>query len=290
MKSRVIFFVGTALTVFLIYSCETKTSVDWSGFGATTHFPSPYENDHAGYMEANGYPFADCQECHGEDLEGGTSGVSCLACHHPFAEPYENTHPAYLQSALDPLLNCQICHGADYSGGAVGVSCLGCHTNPGGPEACNTCHGNFAGDPNLPLDQAPLENGAHQAHLTGGEHSRTVECEACHIIPLSWDAEGHIDPPPAEIHFSGLAVADSANPVWSETEETCSGTYCHGDAAPNWEDDQAECGSCHSIPPPDPHYPADLNQCVWCHSLVINADGVITQPDLHVNGVVDLNP
>ncbi len=289
MKPKIIVSAGILLAFWLIFGCETKTNQDWSGFGSTTHFPAPYENDHAGYMEANDYPFASCQECHGEDLEGGTSGVSCLECHHPFGDA-EDDHPDYLRENLYPLADCQVCHGENFDGNPVGESCLECHTEPGGPEACNTCHGNFDGDPDLPLDQAPLENGAHQAHLTGGEHSRIVECSACHVVPETWDAAGHIDPPPAEIQFSGLAVADSAEPAWNETEETCSGTYCHGDAEPNWEDDEAECGSCHAVPPPEPHFQAELDQCVWCHSLVMDASGEIIQPDLHVNGEIDLNP
>ena len=68
--------------------------------------------------------------------------------------------------------NCKSCHGVDYLGGTTGVSCTsaGCHSNPDGPEACNTCHGNE-------INAAPPEDlygntgttivgvGAHQSHL-----------------------------------------------------------------------------------------------------------------------------
>ena len=44
------------------------------------------------------------------------------------------------------MKQCQQCHGSNYNGGTAQSSCYnsGCHNTPGGPEACNTCHGDFA--------------------------------------------------------------------------------------------------------------------------------------------------
>ena len=76
-----------------------------------------------------------CAECHGADLSGGISKVSCFAnpagCHHG---PIPNwaggaVHGAVAKKAPgnSGLASCQICHGAGFSGGGSGVSCFTCH-------------------------------------------------------------------------------------------------------------------------------------------------------------------
>lgn len=241
MKTKIALLTVFLLLVIIHYGCETEVDEDWSGFGSTTHFPPSYQEDHLAYIMDNPDLVPSCQDCHGSDYDGGTSGVSCLDCH-----------------------------------GSLGVT-----------SVCNRCHGDAQGDPNDPVSQAPIEDGAHEAHLTGGQFSRTVDCSNCHLVPTSWASPGHIEAPPTEIVFSGLAVKFGANPVWSEADETCSNTYCHGASQPEWTDDQAECGSCHGLPPPAPHYLSTLEQCVWCHGSVIDQDGNIINPELHVNGAVN---
>ncbi len=222
--------------------------------------------------------------------------------HHPFAEPYQDNHPVYLRTNLFPLEDCQACHGTDFSGGLSEESCLDCHTYPGGPEACNTCHGNFSADPEIHSNQAPPPDvvgntstglvtvGAHTSHLEGVQYTDGIRCIDCHLVILSWNTSGHIDPSPAEVPFDGIAVQGGATPVWNRTSETCSGTYCHGDAVPQWtivNGTQAACGSCHGIPPPEPHFTwPTLEECSVCHGQVIDDTGTIIAHDLHLNGEV----
>ncbi|KAB0667241.1 CxxxxCH/CxxCH domain-containing protein [Oryzomonas japonica] len=87
-----------------------------------------------------------CYECHGKDLKGGISGVSCftasrsgMSCHangpsgHPAGWAAPDVHGAAAKAALsgmNGLARCQVCHGADFSGGIAKKSCLntaGCH-------------------------------------------------------------------------------------------------------------------------------------------------------------------
>jgi predicted CxxxxCH...CXXCH cytochrome family protein len=87
-----------------------------------------------------------CYECHGKDLAGGISKVSCfsasrsgISCHangpgqHPSGWNDAAVHGSRAKSAatgVDGLAHCQVCHGSDYSGGNVKKSCLntaGCH-------------------------------------------------------------------------------------------------------------------------------------------------------------------
>ena len=89
------------------------------------------------------------------------------------------------------LIVCQNCHAADYSGGITGSSCLTCHTQPSGPEACNTCHGDFT-DPAIIAPPQDTNNntstdstgvGAHVSHLYQNDLGTKIPCSTCHIIP-----------------------------------------------------------------------------------------------------------
>lgn len=196
---------------------------------------------------------------------------------------------------------CLKCHGSDYRGGIAEVSCLTCHPNT--PEDCTTCHGgDIDGLPAPPPDvDGNIEPtargvGAHRSHLEEGDLRVAIKCTTCHVVPAAVYAPGHVDSDlPAEVQFSGLAVADSAQPVWDGVR--CSNVYCHGgfelgnlDNAPIWtvvDGTQAACGTCHSLPPPSPH-PA-VDQCQICHSAVVDVDKNIIDKTLHINGQTDFS-
>jgi predicted CxxxxCH...CXXCH cytochrome family protein len=240
------------------------------------------------------------------------SGFGAAASYHPFSDSLSVTHRAYLQSHMDhpdPLSECRVCHGQDYSGGTSEQSCLneGCHTFTGGPDACNTCHGNFFEDPTQPANQAPPRDvagntstesigvGAHQTHLLGGPYTDGIPCNSCHVIPTSSRSQGHIKAGPAEVIFSELAVQSGADPVWNRSDRNCSDTYCHRPGVPVWtvvDGTQAACGDCHSIPPLTPaHQPPNpiptLDECYECHSRVIDESGMIIDRQLHVDGDIE---
>lgn len=242
MKIKTILILSLLAVSWLIWSCETTVDESWSGFGTDVHFPAPYEGDHVGFLDANPSALVDCQACHGNDYDGGTSGVSCLACHE-----------------------------------ANGLNFY-----------CNQCHGNSEGDPEDPLNWIPQgEDDPHQTHLTGGGICKPVLCSACHDVPQSWTDPGHFDGPPAEISFSGLAQWHDTHPVWNAEEESCSNTYCHVDGTPDWEDEELECNSCHNIPPGGLHPDVTINECYECHGLVIDENGDIINPLLHLDGTIN---
>jgi predicted CxxxxCH...CXXCH cytochrome family protein len=223
------------------------------------------------------------------------------------------------------MKSCQQCHAADFSGGTAKVACTKCHTQPDGPLACNTCHGDF----NDPTRIAPPRDtndststvfitiGAHTSHLYENDFA-IVACQNCHKVPSSVYAPGHIGLPPAPVIFDSIAVYNIASPNWNRGNASCSNVYCHGDwefkksdAAPErqfaytsdkmtgnnktvfWTklDDttQAECGSCHDLPPKG-HIPvSSINQCAACHPTVINEQGEIIDKSKHVNGRKDFS-
>lgn len=183
------------------------------------------------------------------------------------------------------LTFCQKCHAANYTGGTVGVSCLTCHTQPNGPEACNTCHGNFA-NPNFIAPPTDLEGnsgngskgvGAHYKHVYGNTLSINIGCFDCHQQTISEDefVHAHISPTPAKMQFSEIAFSDSLGiaPSYDFANLDCSNTYCHGgfkfaksasanqwayvdtldymvgnNISPVWNSttgEEAKCGTCH---------------------------------------------
>ncbi len=161
-------------------------------------------------------------------------------------------HGKWLADNDQPLSNCRECHGHDYAGTDVAPSCneAGCHV--GGVERCGTCHGD--GDDPMP------ESGAHLAHA---EH-----CQSCHLIPSAFTSPGHASGN-VDLHFSGLAVAAGATPVWSPGTDRCADSYCHGDTSPKWNEPPGdECLTCHTLPP-NSHFRfarvAPPDDCSGCH-------------------------
>jgi len=232
-----------------------------------------------------------------------------------------NFHGKLVSGSKWDMKQCQQCHGSNYNGGTADASCYDCHTSPGGPQACNTCHGVFAD----PLKIAPPRGlngsiettysgvGAHNKHLYQNELGSDIRCSSCHIYPQSYEAESHIDDDgKAELNFGQLSVNGGANPTYNFADSKCSNTYCHGNFifrksksnyqfvytdtvmvgkkfAPVWnklDGTQGECGSCHGLPPTG-HIPAALNTCVNCHQGVVDAQGNIVDKTKHINGVAN---
>lgn len=220
------------------------------------------------------------------------------------------------------MKQCQQCHSANYSGGTAGSSCYDCHTQPGGPEACNTCHGEFADPlksaPPRALDGSILTSspgvGAHTTHLYENSIGKEIVCATCHKVPSSFSSETHLgNDDKAEIIFGELALHNGSNPNYSFTNNTCSDTYCHGNFtfykdssnyafvytaatmvgnnfSAKWnqvDGSQAECGSCHGLPPTG-HIAATLTTCVNCHQGVVDNQGNIIDKTKHINGVKNI--
>jgi hypothetical protein len=201
---------------------------------------------------------------------------------------------------------CDTCHGnppeshARFIAVVVPSSCTTCH-----PEAqqathingivetnsmqCTTCHGQGSlGAPPAALDGStePTHRGvgAHRRHLDetlADRMGKTVACSACHVVPSSYDASGHIDTTtPADVSLV-LGQYDAKT-------GQCS-TSCHFDVSPGptWTDTTGAaraCDACHGFPPAlthkgTPHTPSST--CFSCHSF---------SPQTHVDGVVDVTP
>lgn len=332
-------FLGFMLIslAFLFNSClDEKSTVtvpthpeDWN---------DPQSNNFHGLTAlTENISFDGCQSCHGDINDpankGGESGVSCYSagCHAFFPHPdgfNDGNSPAFHGKFIEEtlrwdILSCRNCHGTDYAGeGYQEKNCLKCHTAPGGPEACNLCHGSRdnAAPPNDLMgndDPASVTVGAHQIHLTGTTWTTRIagKCENCHTKPDQYSAEGHIDDTPhAELNFHGLATGNAlVTPSWTRESATCNNVYCHGgfefrkaDSRYPWAytDDvmsgnkpilswtdqsvnQTFCGSCHGLPPTG-HIGAALDKCGTCHSSVVDENLNIINKYLHINGEIEV--
>jgi predicted CxxxxCH...CXXCH cytochrome family protein len=224
--------------------------------------------------------------------------LGCTGCH---GAPPPAPHPQ--------IAECSRCHAATVANDDVTIIDRDRHVNGvvdvDFDRGCTSCHGGT--NPAPPRDltggvgTALPGVGAHQAHVAGTLRSRPVPCIECHRVPVEVLDPGHVDSsPPAELVFSGAAVAFGATPVYEEG--ACRRTACHGgvfpdnhasggsNVAPSWtivDGTQAACGSCHALPPPAPHPRADLNPvCSACHENIAPDNTTFTRPELHVDGNV----
>lgn len=213
-----------------------------------------------------------CSECHGADLKGGVSAVSCFSasrsginCHpagpsgHPegFAGP--GLHGVNAKSAAVGSLGmafCKNCHGADYRGaGSSKKDCIGCHklTNP---------------TTNAPHSPAPWRGGA-RTHVTVDPGNAAV-CAECHLN----GANSAVKPSPA-------APVGTAPDCFNNT--LCHGVTGHANESQPWSAaanhgargkiNLGACQSCHATPSSgvNPRFnvaKANLaNGCESCHKL-----------------------
>lgn len=227
-----------------------------------------------------------CQNvyCHGAVL-GPAGGVA--------------TAPTWVETPAPAA--CDSCHGAPPPGHASS-DCATCHPSGArhvdgvidlgaGLPGCSACHGS-AGSAAPPRDLSgatlttALGVGAHQAHLQGTHLlAPPIACAACHVVPATVTAPGHIDSPqPAEV-VAALG--------WDRTTATCATAACHGTAQPVWTSmGEVFCGSCHGIPPATPAHAPDLplTACAGCHPATVDGFGNILITggvSAHMDGDVD---
>jgi len=200
---------------------------------------------------------ASCKECHGADLAGGETGVSCNTCHSAGTTAWQS--------------DCTFCHGEPNRA-----------TNKAAPPV------GTQGE----LATSATAVGAHQAHLVAGKVAGPVACTECHAVPTGL---AHVNGT-AQLTWGGVATAGGATPSFT-AQGTCASTWCHGgklgggaNTTPLWtkvDGSQGSCGTCHGLPPPSPH--PQLATCQACHPETITSGFAIDiAGGKHVNGVVDV--
>jgi predicted CxxxxCH...CXXCH cytochrome family protein len=211
--------------------------------------------------------------------------VPCDTCH---AAPPES-HQRWSRVAAPAPQACASCHPVPPMASHLDAEV---QVTPNIP--CDTCHGHGprgAPAPALDGSTAPTSRGvgAHERHLDetlADRMGRVVACEACHPVPASVTAKGHLDTSaPADVVLPKGGAYDAV------TQSCVVG--CHWDRSPGpvWTDDSGAaraCDACHGFPPVllrngTPHTvvaPA-LSECLACHPFT---------PATHVDGTVNLAP
>jgi predicted CxxxxCH...CXXCH cytochrome family protein len=217
--------------------------------------PGNTDQFHGRVLRQAVYDLSGCQACHGQDLAGGSVGVSCQTC-----------HPS-------GVMACNTCHGSAANAAppgdlnylsATSLVTVGAHQShvADGPQhaafACDRCH------------KTPSQPGDEGHYQMAGKL---------------------ITGPAPVIVASGFGGAFS----WDRNTASCTNSYCHApfqdaNASPInpivWTavgQNQAPCGSCHGNPPPG-HGPD--TRCQTCHRPSFIGD----QPrsPLHSNGEINL--
>ena len=67
----------------VIVSCNTDSTTETSSTTSSSSVPSDHTVNEHGVLHKSGLndPTTNCVSCHGSDLKGGSSGVSCYSCH-----------------------------------------------------------------------------------------------------------------------------------------------------------------------------------------------------------------
>jgi predicted CxxxxCH...CXXCH cytochrome family protein len=198
-----------------------------------------------------------CAECHGADLSGGTSKVSCFenpaGCHHGpvanWATPAVHGATAKQAPGSPRFASCQLCHGADFRTprGDGNRTCYSCHSlapHPDRPWRSSTGSTHTTTDPS----NAPVCAGCHRNNAPGtpGCFNSTL-CHngggggTTHAVPYNDPA--HFGMTAATFPAGCGACHDISAPT-TKVGPVC--RTCHAAASPLAA---ADCTSCHASPP-----------------------------------------
>jgi hypothetical protein len=230
-----------------------------------------------------------CKECHGKDLKGGISKVSCfsanfagIACHpngpsgHPADWAIPDSHGAAAKAAAggsNGFARCEFCHGNDFSGGSANVSCFTCHgvnaphspkpwrsstrthvsTDPSNAPACALCH--TAG-----ANLSPVFQQASYATGAPGCFNNTL-CHGQVGHPTGWASPSQ----------HGASAKGTLIPASAQNNLA----YCQGCHGSNFRGAAAavSCFSCHTTAP---HSPAPWRIAAGSTSTTKHTDTIAT--------------
>ena len=235
-----------------------------TGVTPVTYHPDGFDDPEVHGLEAK-LQDQTCVTCHGEDLAGGSVGVSCDSCH----EDGWRT-------------NCTFCHG-------------GTVDSTGAPPR----------DIDGTTDTDGLTFWPHTTHVTDTDYKNAFDCTACHSKPEDVLSTGHLflgdsTPAVAEVDFSGgLSSRGAYNGAG-----TCSNLYCHGDGqghngTASVDRDYSACSSCHPDRSSGEDDWKDMSgeheehigeglSCSNCHGATVSGWDTIIDPSNHVNGQPDI--
>jgi predicted CxxxxCH...CXXCH cytochrome family protein len=268
-RKRSLLFLLVFVPLAAQLACSGGSSTSGGGDSSTTGTPSPTPTDGhthpAGYAAASVHgpdmkkQFTDCRTCHGAQLDGGTSAISCDGCH---SLKSDGTTPEPSTTAW--RTDCTFCHG-------------GTDNALGAPPR----------DLNGATAKADMTFTSHTKHVTADSVHVAYDCVQCHVKPVDVLSTGHAFDSTkikAEVNFT---AGISQFGIYGGTQ-SCSNLYCHGNGlADNGTYDghfsPTDCNSCH------PTNNAHVNNLSGKHDLHLNGANAIICSDCHSNTVSTSN-
>ena len=232
-------------------------------------YSSPAVHGPAYFDYLVGATTVDCKRCHGANLDGGTVGPSCTACHAANGWTGWQT-------------NCSFCHGAKTAAAKAGYA-LATHPTWSAPARRHLAAAHRRGRPG-PHRRPPDPPDRHHAAASAPAFS----CATCHAVPADLSHIGG-SAARATVALSGAGQASLPASLgsYNQATGTCA-TYCHGtSASPAWSTTGVTCGACHGLAAAGPHPTrlGGLTACAGCHPETMNADGTINLAGgKHLNG------
>ena len=219
-------------------------------------------NHPAGWTEAHGtYATPDgnsCNSCHGSDLNGGISNVSCSSasyngqsCHaggpafHPDKWLDKQAQEFHGLTYQADQTACEQCHDPNDSQIPPGYNCLECHFNEDGTQRVPTGSGYAHGD-----------SGTSHTQFQGSADGDV--CINCHDVNISFGYEptchnchGDAD------HEVPFLDHYQVVPTQSDFNDNCD--QCHRIAEPQPDPSARQCDDCHTSG--SPYDPPDCSSC-----------------------------
>lgn len=221
--------------IAILGSCreERAKSPDQQSFpllNTAIAFPHPREYkalDRHGFDSIN-LGKAACTGCHGDDLRGGTSKVSCTECHASYPHFDWKSPEAHGKSPLtkNEEANCLGCHGAKLNEGLYKQLKSFNANDERFPLACKSCH-------NFPHDSSWISPISKDFHGLVLKTTDQKTCQKCHGEKL--DGNGDQKKSCLTCHKDYPHQPDFLAP------------QKHGTAYKNHGDDKTPCFSCHNV-------------------------------------------
>ncbi len=265
--------VGT-LVVFALAVAGCNTAVDKGNIfnEITGKHPAGWVDSHPTSAKPDG---AACKECHGDDLKGGISGVSCFSasvdgfsCHasgpafHPDSwvdEKAKGTSAFHGTSYQQSLLDCAQCHD-------LNVKCQECHFGETGskvPSGSSWTHGVISGHSQFSSNSSE-SSVCIKCHEVSSSLGNGPTCHNCHVEhQTGWD-----DP---AVHGAAAKSSPGVDTGFAYCQT------CHGDDFGGGSSG-VPCSYCHIVEAPHPAKPwrgstpshtntdpQNAAVCAWCH-------------------------
>ncbi|MBF0451912.1 MAG: CxxxxCH/CxxCH domain-containing protein [Candidatus Magnetomorum sp.] len=254
-----IFALLMFISLITVSGCDNSLPNGFPGSEDESHaHPSGWDDP-----QQHGFAFFDdksfCEKCHGQDLSGGATNVSCDTC-----------HPASWKE------DCTFCHGKKDN--QTGAPPLGVHNDDiGFPHSvhvientyhiafCDSCH----------ILPATVDDPKHIDGMYGGE----VRCE---IIFKDFDNTQydttHRTCSNIYCHGNGREPLDGPLSWWTKDYKGLTCSSCHG----GYTTSEKLSGK------HETHLTVLNLKCSTCHGNMIASDDIIKNKALHINGQVNI--